>query len=371
LSAERFYRPELDGLRFLAFALVFLHHSVSNASEPALARIGGPWFADAFAATIRAGAYGVDLFFVLSSFLITELLLRELDKTGRLDVRSFLIRRALRIWPLYFTFLAVVGWILPHAIGFPQPLDGATAAAFVFLLGNWACAVGGYPASPAAPLWSVSIEEQFYLAWPAVVRFGGTRVLPWIAAAMLGIGSASRLLFLALGLPHPWTWCATPTRLDPIAIGILLCLGLRRGKVAAPSGVGRLALALVGAAALWWAGFLMDPGQPPSALLALAGYPAVAIGAGLLLLAALGSRGFLAAPAIVWLGRISYGLYVFHELAIRTSRIGLEALGLSVRFTPLPALALTIATAAVSYRLLESPFLRLKERFAHVLSRAA
>ncbi len=114
------------------------------------------------------GAFGVSLFFVLSSYLITELLLREKDLIGTLDVRSFYIRRILRIWPLYFAFLAlavILQWIVPG-----QHVTLRAGMWFSLLAGNWFIVFHGFPSSVIFPLWSVSIEEQFYITWPAIVR---------------------------------------------------------------------------------------------------------------------------------------------------------------------------------------------------------
>ncbi len=108
----------------------------------------------------------VDLFFALSSYLITELLIREHRPTGTLNIRAFYARRVLRIWPLYFFALFLAAPSLPREY----------LAGFALLSGNWMCALAGFPASPFALLWSVSIEEQFYLAWPWVVRARTQRI---------------------------------------------------------------------------------------------------------------------------------------------------------------------------------------------------
>src|SRR5215471_1369228 len=173
--APRFYKPELDVLRFFAFLFVFFHHTTPN-EAPDYAAYLRPDLADWPASVARAGALGVDLFFALSSYLITELLLRESELSGTLDVKSFYTRRILRIWPLYFFFLAVSAFVTPRIIAGDQ-LSVPYLLLFVFLLGNWACALRGFPSSTAAPLWSVSMEEQFYLAWPLILRFGGVRRL--------------------------------------------------------------------------------------------------------------------------------------------------------------------------------------------------
>lgn len=300
--------------------------------------------AQVLAAVGRAGALGVDLFFALSSYLITELLLREVQRTGRLDVRAFYVRRILRIWPLYFFALLV----LAPLMRFADPSDTmpvSYTAAFLLLAGNWACALGGYPASSFALLWSVSIEEQFYLAWPWLVRTNAQRVMR-AAIGMLIVASATRVLLAMSGITHPGVWCNTLARLDPIAAGALLSFVLR-GEIPRWSLLARAVVLWGGTLGLLGVGgFGAHDGWG-----ALATYPAAAAAAIAVLAGTLGMSGN---PLLSYLGKISFGLYVFHAAVLR------------VVPNALIALPLTIAAATLSYRFLESPFLRLKERFARV-----
>src|SRR5690349_20349803 len=144
-------------------------------------------FIIAFAA---GGSWGVDLFFALSSYLITTLLLREREELGCLDIGSFYLRRALRIWPLYFVFLF---GLLPLIRGyFPgDQMSGKYLVAFALFAGNWACTLWGYPHSIAGQLWSVSIEEQFYLTWPLVLRRYADHVVA-VACFLLVVAFAAR-----------------------------------------------------------------------------------------------------------------------------------------------------------------------------------
>src|SRR3984957_5422234 len=171
---RRFYRPELDGLRFYAFLGVFVCHTVPNEAK---------FYSDLhlpmprlLAAVVRSGAAGVDLFFVLSAFLITSLLLRERQDTGEISLRLFYIRRILRIWPLYFLVVGL-GVLLAHTAPhrnhfwyYDPALSWQYLASYIFFGANWVYAVLGNPHSICAPLWTVSIEEQFYLVWPALMK---------------------------------------------------------------------------------------------------------------------------------------------------------------------------------------------------------
>lgn len=370
-AAPRFYRPELDGLRFLAFLGVFVHHALPRTPD---------WYAwqgladplpEVAAALVRAGAFGVDLFFVLSAYLITELLLREHETRGRVDPRAFLIRRALRIWPLFFFFL-VASVALDRLVLDQEGLSGGYVLAFLGLAGNWACALFGYPESVAAPLWSISIEEQFYLAFPfGLARLGPGR-LRSVGVALLALGAASRLVTALSGTDHPAVWCSTLCRVDTIGVGILLALALRaRPGWTAPAWLRGVLGA--GGLSLWIAVELAVPVEEQTLLGVSVGYPMVYAGATAMVLAALGSRGpLLTSPLSVGLGRISYGLYVFHVAAVALAALALQnlpALGGRWQAFLVLAFGLTVAFALASYLLLERPFLRLKGRFTLVPSR--
>ena len=366
---ERFYHPELDVLRFVAFLLVFMLHGF--AAEPAAWRAAGLGEEAARwgSSLILAGRFGVDLFFVLSSYLITELLLREWAKRGRLDVKSFYIRRALRIWPLYFVFLGAVVLLVPYVLP-DEHLPNAHLLALLLFSGNWAMAVSGFPPSVAAPLWSVSIEEQFYIAWPLLIaRLGPGRILP-AAAIMIGIASISRLGLILADQPDRVLWTVTLSRLEPIAMGAALAV-LLRGRAPRLGAPARWALFL-GGIFVMVACTRYNPGGPGNLLV----YPLVALGATGMLVAVLrddAAGTLLASPVLTWLGRISYGLYVYHVLAIELVRHYADATGVLRSLPPgsvaLAGFALTVALSAVSYRFIEAPFLRLKRRFTHVRSR--
>jgi peptidoglycan/LPS O-acetylase OafA/YrhL len=369
-STARFYHPELDLLRFFAFLMVFLHHAFPH-EQVFWTNLGVPrLIANVLAAIGATGAFGVSVFFVLSSYLITELLLREKDLIGTLDIRSFYIRRILRIWPLYFAFLALavaLQWILPG-----QHVTLRAGLWFSLLAGNWFIVFHGFPSSVIFPLWSVSIEEQFYITWPAVVRRAGETTMLVIAGLLLAVATATRIY---LGLHHVGesdAWCNTFVQLDPIVIGILLAVWLR-GEIHRLSRLGRAALMLGGITGLamgsMYFGIKNDPLTTTRLVL---GYPSVAIGGGLLLLSVLRVKDGGSVRPLVYLGRISYGLYVFHVLGLlisnhlvsdQTGSLWRYALRVGV------GLAATILMAAISYRWLETPFLRLKQRFTHVLSR--
>ena len=349
--------------------MVFLHHAFPHQPE-FWTKLGVPYAIASVLSGIGAtGAFGVSLFFVLSAYLITELLLREKELVGSLDVKSFYIRRLLRIWPLYFLFLALAAamqWFVPG-----QHVGWRAGLAFSALAGNWYIVFVGFPSSVIFPLWSVSIEEQFYLTWPLIVRRVSQATMVAFAVGLLALATATRFY---LGAHHRWEseiWCNTLVQLDPIAAGILMAV-LLRGAVPQFSKLARAAMVVAGIACLAMAALYFGiKSDPLTTWRIVLGYPAVALG-GVLLVSAVLRDGARPAKPLVYLGRISYGLYVFHVLGLlisdktvsdQTASLARYALRVLVAF------ALTVVMAAISYRWLETPFLKLKQRFTYVLSR--
>lgn len=367
--AERFYRPELDVLRFFAFFGVFIFHAAPRTMD-FYAAAGAPlWLSNLLISTFGAGAYGVDLFFALSAYLITSLLLRERAATGFLDLRGFYVRRILRIWPLYLAFVAFAGVM---AIVIPgQHLPLRYVVGYSLLAGNWVYVFYGLPASFAIPLWTVSIEEQFYLAWPLALRKATVWTMAAIAVGLLVAANAWRVWLALSAAPIDAMEYNTFTRLDPIALGILIALfGHKLPRFSRPQRV----MLLCGGVATWIAtyAFSVSSNPPKFSTWSLAlGHPLTALASVAVLLAAMGSQHpFLRNKLLLYLGKISYGLYVLHEFAhFCAARLIRASTPLTVIAQSLSGLALTILLAAASYRWLESPFLRLKERFAHVQSR--
>ena len=380
--AERFYLPELDVLRFFAFFGVFVFHLPPS----------GMWFFwsyGVFGDLGIAGVFGVDLFFTLSGFLITSLLLRERDETGDINLKAFYARRTLRIWPLYYFAIGLTFLLtrLPPSL-LSAPLWGnmfppMQASIYFFLaifLFNFDFGNGGssghFPVM--YPLWSISVEEQFYLVWPWLARYLPRKRIVLAPIVMLAIAAVAHMVSLPLKL----TWNNTFTRLDPIAIGILIAL-LPRFELRP---LMRLALIVVGIAS-WVVAvrYCSMPLQVSTAEVAI-GYPLVAIGSGAIVVAILGIQTFRSgsavARALIYLGKISYGLYVYNPIAKTAGYIILYRWVLPASAAAgrpqwetwtafvVFVFGLNVAMAAASYRWLEAPFLRLKERFTRVPSRA-
>jgi peptidoglycan/LPS O-acetylase OafA/YrhL len=363
---EGFYRPGLDILRVLAFLLVFLAHGL----------VGHIDKATQMGAIARAGEFGVCIFFFLSSYLISELLLREKRSTGTILIPAFYARRILRIWPLYFATVAFGCFYGIFSAGSRVSLGWGLA--LVLLFTNWYTVDHGYPPGFLFPLWSISLEEQFYLVWPWLVKYLSPRSLLGVASLLLG----AAYLTLALLLDQkrtldPAVWVNSLVQFQFFALGTMTAIGLR-GRVprlAKPLRWGLLFAGLLCMRAAQAAVFANDPSLThdfaniaPRFVIALLG--CLCLFFSLLPLTA----GRLLKP-FVYLGKISYGLYVFHLLWLGAARHLLEhfAGNLSPLAAQLCAMAIAllacVATATLSYRYLESPFLRFKKRYTVVRSR--
>jgi peptidoglycan/LPS O-acetylase OafA/YrhL len=364
-APRRFYQPELDGLRFYAFLGVFVYHTLPQ--QPAFYRGLHLPLPSLWAAVAISGASGVDLFFALSAFLITALLLRERQQTGGISLRLFYIRRILRIWPLYFLVLAVAV-VLAHTVP-GQSLPWYYVVGYLLFVGNWINVAFGHPLSVCGPLWTVSIEEQFYLVWPVLMKMLERRGMIIAAAVAFLLATLSQIGVVLAGLSKGYIYYGSFSRSGSLALGILLALfadrlpGLTRGM---------RGLLLAAGLAGWIgsSGWLID--QPGSLdMRAVLGRLVASVGAVAILYAGLGSRSRLVRSEwVVRLGKISYGLYMLHFIGLL---VVIDLLhprwGWTLLATKALGLALTVLLAWASYRWVESPFLRLKDRFATVLSR--
>jgi peptidoglycan/LPS O-acetylase OafA/YrhL len=362
-STARFYRPELDVLRFIAFLMVYLYHTVPDDS-------GSPRWMSAFS---NATGFGVQVFFVLSAYLITELLTREKRTTGRLNAKAFYARRILRIWPLYF-FALSVGFLYSRL--HPTSAFSAHALiAYVLLVGNWYTSHYGFLPFAMGPLWTVSVEEQFYLVWPMLVRYLTRRTLA-VACSVGWAGSQIVLVYLCARHIRfdPTIWASSLVQLQYFALGAGVSLFLNGS---APKIRGSLrGLMIVSAFVLLFASDFVLNADGAFGLSSVAHtYPEmllVGLAVTLMLVGFLNWAVFNGWRSIRYLGKISYGLYVYHLPCIAVlwkmdSRFLKHDSPLAVFTLGLP---FTIVIAAISYRYFESPFLRMKERFEVVKSRA-
>lgn len=359
---SRFYHPELDVLRFLAFLTVFFRHTLPTQPEVYINHHIPAGLASIAAIIASTCDKGVVLFFVLSSYLITKLLLLEKEKTGKIALKEFYIRRALRIWPLYFVFVVLTIWVFP-LLGYDHVGIKNGIGLFTFTA-NWTIPLSPQVASPGMLLWSVSVEEQFYLLWPLALVCFGIGSLKRIGVVLIALALGFRLWVLPRGWSQNDIWLSTFSHLDSIAAGALLAYQFRDGI---PSLTSRIRISLFAAGVtLPVAAAIMGNNRVWGHLIM---YPAATIGSCAVLVSILGIKlpSGRTSDALIYLGKVSYGLYVFHGFAVWTVAVP----GVSLTTVLVLALAMTIALAAISYQWLERPFLRLKDRFARVASRSA
>ncbi len=345
------YLPALDGLRAFAVIGVLCYHG------------GLDW--------AQGGFLGVDLFFVLSGFLITTLLLREREDTGGIALGSFWLRRARRLLPALLLLLALV---VIYALVFAAPDELRTirgdALASLGYVANWRFIVtdGSYFAqfqapSPLRHVWSLAIEEQFYLIWPLIVfavlrvRDGSTRALAVMSSAML-VGSVALMAMLyEPGRDPSRVYYGTDTRAQSLLVGALLAM-LMLYRPVIEGRVGRAALQVASvAAALGLAAMWVLVGDRES-LLYTGGFLAQALLVAVVIAAVVQPRRgplavLLSIGWIRWVGRVSYGVYLYHwpvYVALDEERVGLDGEALfAVRVT------VTLVIAALSFYLLEMP----------------
>lgn len=381
--------PGLDGLRAIAVGLVLWHH-VPYLFDRCLPEPGSPnsFSPEVLSSGLHAlpfwrwslgGGLGVDLFFALSGYLITTILWRSRRQPHPL--LTFWMRRVLRIQPLFYLYLSLVAvlvyglrWIVPPE---PMPRDWSAALLYALYLGNVHLALNPEPSGLLVLLWSLAVEEQFYLIWPLLALRLSWRRMMQVCAGMLLLTPWLRLLTAAtLGLKAVR---ALPfTHADPLVLGAMLALllehpthrasTLRLCRRLAPLGVGLLGLYLLGP--------FNDPHHMPLWLV-LFRYSILGLLCTLLVGAVvsqsedavpgLASR-LLSHPVMQWLGRRSYGIYLWHWL------VGEALLASLSRTSDSPSTlalrvggwgVLTLVVSALSWRLFEAPMLRLKERFEY------
>lgn len=368
-----FYQPELDCLRFLGFLGIFSYHCFpTNDPNHWSPEFYAGWphtVVSVIGATVRGGVLGVPAFFVLSAYLITSLLLRERERTGTLDTRDFYVRRILRIWPVYFVFLAFAS-VLPF-FAKSQHLPFVYIAGYSLMAGNWVHVFLGAPVSVAAPLWTMSVEEQFYLVWPLVLRKASHASIAKIAIALVIAGNLSRVLLVHAHASSDAITYNTVSCVDPLALGVLIALVFKeRPPLTSLQRFGLLLCCI--ATVIGGMAFVdIDRGRGLVVGRCLGMFASAGI-----VISFLGTTNYLVRnPIVRYLGKISYGLYVLHLFGwlcafrvLGISRTHMQTMGEAVKVAAL-GLVLTILFASISYRYLERPFLRLKERFTHVRSR--
>jgi peptidoglycan/LPS O-acetylase OafA/YrhL len=368
--------PALDGVRGVAIVLVLLLHFTLYGGPPSDVVADRIYYR-----IMTAGWIGVDLFFVLSGFLITGILY---DSKGSAHYfRTFYIRRVLRIFPLYYGSLVVFLLILPHLFPLEPGLQGLRPDAVWYwtYLVNVSIARDGWPFFGAiGHFWSLAVEEQFYLAWPLVVLLLGRRSL--MAVCLVCIVSSLLLrIGLELGGAEVAAHVLTPARMDALAVGALVVLTARGPNGLA--GLARWAWPVVGMTS---AGLLTivawRRGLPSEdVVVSTIGYSLLAFFFGAILVLGLTSPPEAALSKVFTsstlrlFGRYSYALYVFHHPLLVLLKPHASALNElpqllgsrlpgQILFTAVGT-AVLLGMASMSWHLYEKQFLKLKRLFPY------
>jgi peptidoglycan/LPS O-acetylase OafA/YrhL len=371
IKEDRVFFHGLNELRALAALLVFFHHIEFHKWSEGLSSIVEIKFLYSF--IHHAGRNAVIAFFVLSGFLITYLLLKEKEKTGTISIKAFYIRRILRIWPLYFLTVLIGFVVMPLLYktglfndqktytGFIKELNYYTLPLFLLFLSNIALKYFK-PVAGASQSWSVSVEEQFYLVWPNIIKYtkGIKRTLlivlsilclKFILSALIMQVSGKGLLLEIINLISFQDMCVGAIA----AILLFWNVSYEKMKNSIQS---RILLAVVFAALLIEL-FMFNHPFILSMLFAL------------LILLIVSQK--IEIKFLNYLGTISYGIYMLHPLMIFISFSIAHQIKNQWIFNLvfyLLSLGLTIAAAGVSYKYFEAPILKFKKKHAIIQSGA-
>jgi peptidoglycan/LPS O-acetylase OafA/YrhL len=345
------YFGSLNGLRAISIIAVIWHHTASSSFSAAIA---------------GQGFYGVTLFFVISGFLITTLLLREKEHTGSISLGGFYVRRILRIFPLYYTVIAAycVATMAFEGSSRYGAMFFENLKYFLTYTSNWFVNLSDdrvifYFA------WSLATEEQFYFLWPSVERFLKRRHASIVAVAMIVVSMVASRIAHGMAAPVPFFLVVASSISTAICLGVLLAHALDDAKVYAFAAkiLGRrfssAAALLLSAGILFAAPYLGLEAQllVPLCFTVLVGSCVIREDHCL-------AKAFAFKP-LDWIGTVSYGVYLLHMLSANVVKKLLPGVADAspAAYFGLSAVV-AIGVASVSYKYYESRFLALKGRFA-------
>ena len=347
LSHPTLRMPELDGIRGLAALMVVGFHL----------------------AGVYSGFLGVDIFFVLSGFLITSILLREYDEHGEIRLKTFYLRRAIRLWPVLTVFLLVYGAV---ALALNRPLSNTLAAmaSVEFYYSNWLQAFRApVDLDMLTHTWSLSVEEHFYVVWPLAIivlmrHVRNYRLIIGLLIGAIGAIGLWRGYLFWITASDPRCYCGTDTRADALLSGCLVAFIRQLGL--------QVSHRLSAAALIAILCLLLPPGWLKSGAVYYGGFTLITVAAPILLLWILQNPQhpachLLRHRALIWVGQISYSLYLWHWLVLRVMQTLIPN-----QYVARPvALVLSFLVSALSFYAIERPCLRLKNRLTTMTAPAS
>lgn len=368
----RIFFPNLDGLRFIAFFTVFVHHTLNVqcfSTDPQ-----SELYKFVFAVK-NNGALGVNLFFVLSGFLITYLLINEKQQYQKINVPHFYMRRILRIWPIYFVVVAagfIVFPLLKNMMG-DVPAETHSAGWYMLFVSNFEMIRKGFADSSLLNvLWSVGVEEQFYLAWPLIMTLSPRKHLPKVLALLVCV----TIVFRSLHATEYYTlYYHTLSVIGDMAIGGLVAYAAFYYPPFVQAITRLSKTAIMGVYALGCLIILFNYKIFTTPVLVVAERYVYALFFAFVIAEqnyAINSPFKMANSK--WLskwGNYTYGLYCLHSAAILVTHIFSEKIlklqnpWLIMAMDVSVGLGISFAMAWVSYRFFELPFLKLKNKFAY------
>ena len=375
-NTERVYFPQFDVIRFFAAFMIVIYHSYIAWSGwfgvPGLLSTGDFKTLSAFGSHIdrfiKNMPLGVDIFFFISGYLLTILLVMEKQKFGKVNIPKFYIRRGLRIWPLYFFLIALAPFIISW-LGEKQPEYWRT----ILLVNNFQTMATQTWEYPFAHFWSICIEEHFYIIWPLIIAFVPFRKLLPTIIALIGLSWGYKM-YTYIFLPANWfeLYLHTLSRMDVILMGGLLAvLYIRKPFEFRLNGY-----ILAGIMAFLIIVLSFDDASDFSNM-----FNGVLRRPVYIALLALPMMDLLFNPSragifgkrnpLLYLGKISYGIYMYGNILVPIviKKVMLTYSIYNMYFYFALVFTLSLIIPIISYELLEKPFLKLKQRFALVKTR--
>ena len=347
------YRPELDGFRGISILLVLIHHL--------------------YHPLMPGGFLGVDMFFVLSGFLITSLLVEEWHQYGSISLKNFYVRRFLRLMPAVLLLILVLS-VFAFLIQEKETAAKTFQAVWLTLSygSNWFYAFDVFSANnPLGVTWSLAIEEQFYLAFPLLLLLALKLKLKHTSIVFLLLLSIIVIAFNRWSLAGQdvtieRVYYASDTRADALLVGCLVAFFASWGLFSYKSV--QLYLKIGSILALVFMCFMIGTASTSDVTLYETGYVLIEISIAVLLIVIVVYRPraivrILGFSPLVWIGRVSYGLYLWHWCVRYYIYDGQSLPASYIQFTV--ALCLSFLLTLCSFYLVEKPILRLKGRFTH------